>query len=717
MNIDFKRIPQNARTIIFERFNDQKDNLCSSLNGCDDADLIDAGNKLLVKSFEDFKKEFNPVVYEVYTQDENGEFQVTYSLEYHDGAQPISLCDHEFYRAIHNIAMKKSSSTTDNDRMSYEELYEALDPKRIYTRARRRRDDVQRYIAKALEAQENGNLDSAKKWMKKVGQTCTAVKNEYSGSALRLLPIAIRDTELLLEAKGISKESEQQIASGAAAPKLLPCSIEWDDDGNLKSVPLKTNTPEVRGIEQKEDKASLISQKYWEKTANDINDSGSFVNKGLFLSVYSKQENTALASLPAEELVARKQNYEAYYVAAQQSFCNAVGYLVQKVASLEQFFMHAGDENGEVENGVIIANCSISDVFESNNNTQNLRRFLKVVNGSEENRIWFAVLSAVDDETFCKKDESAGGSTYIDIFNPDAMSSSASNQEQENDIEETVNIGKISDASSMLSEFGILSFFNFTACDATSFRNFGVSEEIIKEYNEKIKPIKEPNSTVLVYPNFTIIPKSKRQVDMKTSDGKKLYTPDIYIDAAYVAAGIVVATQSKNIQSKKFGKRVNEDLPFISFDLEQEENSRAFATKFNPESRLNMDKDLAVLLSGKNGNAFCFRSDTLEKNAFVFTARTLNARPIYQFITKNYLGFYADRTYPLGMKPSDAKDFENGIYNVTSASQGESNKINPLLHTGETFTYEEAEKTFLLKFNGVEDPIQVDIHIDKNGEV
>ena len=56
MNIDFKRIPQNARTIIFERFNDQKDNLCSSLNGCDDADLIDAGNKLLVKSFEEFKK-------------------------------------------------------------------------------------------------------------------------------------------------------------------------------------------------------------------------------------------------------------------------------------------------------------------------------------------------------------------------------------------------------------------------------------------------------------------------------------------------------------------------------------------------------------------------------------------------------------------------------------------------------------------------------------
>lgn len=718
MKINFKKsVPQNARTIIFERFNDQKDNLCRLLDGQDDADLIDAGNKLIVKSFEEFKKVFQPVVYEVYNQDENGEIQVSYSLEKNGNrSHEIRLCDHEFYRAVHNIAMKKSASTTDNDHMSYEDLYEALDPKRIYTRARRRRDDVQHYIASALEAQENGNPDGVKKWMLKAKQTYVSVRDEYAGSALRLLPVAIRDTELLLEAKGVSKEAEQQIASGAAAPKLLSCSIQWDDDGNLKPIPLEENTPEVLGIEQKENKVRLIAQKYWKETADEINASGGSVNKSLFLSVYSKQENTALASVPTEELIARKQTYENYYVAAQQAFCNAVGILTQKVASLEQFFMHAGDENGMVESGVIIANCSVSDILDSDKNIQNIRKFLKAVNSTEENRIWFAVLPAAYDEEICGDKSTSNSSDDADLMDDLSnfdMFSEASNQKKEDDTEETVNIEKISRVSSILSEFKILSFFNFTACDSTSFRNFGISEEIIKKYKKKSESIKNSDSTVLVYPNFTIIPKAKRQVDMKTADGNKLYTPDIYVDAAYVAAGIVAATQSENIQKKKFGKRVNEDLPFIRFDLEKEENSRAFATKFNPESRLNMDREIAALLSGKSGNAFCFKSDTLEKNAFVFTARTLNARPIYQFITKNYLGFCAERTYPFGMKQEDAKSFSTEIYNVVNASEDDANKINPLLYPGETFEYSEAEKTFLLTFNGMENPIKVEVNINE----
>ncbi len=705
MELDFTCILQNSRTIIIERFNDQAKNLCTVLKGQDsDEAIVKVDEELCVKSFEEFKKKFKPTVYEVFRTDENGNLQVTYSLEICKGAHPISLCDHEFYKAVHDIAVEKSASNTDNNNIDYTKLYEALDPKFIYKRARRRRDDVRQFVTNALEEQKKGNPDGVKKWMLMAKQTHQSVKEEYAGSALRILPLVVRDTEMLLESRGITNDNIG-IEGGSKTPELLPCSVKWDSEGNLVSVPLDLSKPEVLGIEQKGDKILQITQKNWESTADAINNEydGS-IDKNLFLSVYSEKENTALLSLTTDELKERKEIFGNMYVAAQQSFCNAVGYLVQKVASMEQFFIHASDENGIVESGVIIANCSVADIME---NERYVKKYLKNASNNEKDRIWFAVLPATIDKDKKWIESSATADAEIDLFNMDLFKTNESSKNK--DGIETVTISDINNISSLLAEFGILSFFNFNACEATSFKTFGSSSDIIKEYNKEVSAIKSTNSTVLVYPNFTIIPKNKRQVEVVNNI--KFFTPSVYIDAAYVAAGIVVATQNMKIQKKKYGKKVINGRPFVRFDLEEEKSSQAFVAKFNPESRLNMDKEISMLLRGKNGNAFCFRSDSLAKNAFVFTARTMDAKPIYWFLTRHYFKFLMERSFINGMTSEKAKQFANTILNIVS-NETDDSIVNQLLRSGEKFYYNEETTSFSFKFNGIDEPLDFVVNID-----
>ncbi|MDE6835263.1 MAG: hypothetical protein K2J39_13610 [Ruminococcus sp.] len=704
MKLDFTRIPQNSRTIIIERFNDQAENLCTLLKGQDSDDaLIVVDEKLCVKSFEEFKTKFRPTVYEVFTKDETGNLKVTYSLEMCDGANPISLCEHEFYKAVHDIAVEKSASNTDNNNIDYTKLYEALNPKLIYKRARRRRDDVRQFITNALEEQEKGNPDGVKKWMLMAKQTHEAVKEEYSGSALRLLPLVVRDTELLLESKGISGDNKNN-NSEETTSEALPCSVKWDSDGNLITVPREAIKKESLTLEDKRNKVLQITQKNWESTADAINNQheGS-VDKNLFLSVYSEQKNTALSTLTTEELKERKKIYGDMYVSAQQSFCNAVGYLVQKVASMEQFFIHASDDDGIVESGVIIANCSVSDIIE---NERYVKNFLKNAKNSEKDRIWLAVLPATVDKDKKWVESSTTSDVDFDLYNMDIFSI---NEPESNEGIETVTIADINNISSLLAESGILSFFNFNACEATSFKTFGANPDIIREYNKETSAIKRPDATVLAYPNFTIIPKNQRKVEMV--NGNKLFTPAIYIDSAYVAAGIVVSTQNMKIQKKKYGKKVMDGRPFMRFDLEEEKSSQAFIARFNPESRLNMDKDFATLIRGKNGNAFCFRSDSLEKNAFVFTARTMNTKPVYWFMTQQYFTFLLERTYTIGGLTSDkAKQFSNAVSNIVS-NETDDTIVNQLLRSGEKFYYNDETKSFSLKFNGIDEQLDFVISV------
>lgn len=127
-----------------------------------------------------------------------------------------------------------------------------------------------------------------------------------------------------------------------------------------------------------------------------------------------------------------------------------------------------------------------------------------------------------------------------------------------------------------------------------------------------------------------------------------------------------------------------------------------------------MDREVATRLRGKKGNAFCFRSDSLEQHAFVFTARTLNAKPIYWFITQQYYAFLLERMYK-SRTSQNAKKFEKALNNVIN-NETDDTIVNQILRSGETFIFDEKENSFSLKFNGMDEPLDISIEIVNNAE-
>lgn len=737
MALDFKAIPQNSRTIIFGRFNDNNDmpNLCKELSGREPSEALDAVDKnLCVKSFEEFKKKFTPTVYQTYIPDENNSPKTVYSLKYNPYApsKAIPLCEHEFYKAVHDIAMEKSASNKNNNEISYKKLHEAVDPENIYEIACKRRSLVNQYTKNAVEERKKGNLDGAKRWMANVAEIQKAIVSEYKDNALKLLPIAIRETKMILDARGNNKEGDNKQGNtenngNGKSQQALLYDVQWDNNGKLQLVALENKNfgDDAVGAGDENEKVLQITQKNWEKTADKIPDG--MIDKQLFLSVYSSQNTSALAKLPTEQLVKRIDYLGNMYTDAQQSFLDTVGYLVRKVADVEQFFLHAGDdENHVVESGVIITNCTVADVFD---NEQIVKDYLKAASNTGKDRIWFAVLPEVEyDETGAAKSKSdpdpdSDLESDLDFDNDDVLYDTESyDTEDITKKGKAVSIADINRLSKLLAGYGILSFFNFDAHEATSFKNFGADDKIIKIFNEQVTAIESKDAAVLAYPNFTIIPKDKSMVEVVNEkrvytsetlvvNEKKVYAPDIYIDAAYVAAGTVVATQTAEIQKAKFGKRVADKYPFVRFDLEEGESSDKFRTKFNPESRLNMDQKVVTLVRGSEGNAFCFRSDDREPSAYVFAARTLNARPIFWFITQHYFKFLLERTYINGLTLQKANEFAKELNNMIF-NNNDDTIVNRILRSEEQVEFNGAAQSLALKFKGGNEQIVIDVTIE-----
>lgn len=705
MELNFTEIPQNSRTIVFEKFNDREGmpNLSTLLKGrtAEEA-LSEVNEKLIVHSFGEFKEKFEPTVYERINIDADGNLQgISYSLESLDGGSPVSLCNHEFYRAVHDIIETKSNSGKDNANYDYSKLYDALNPENIYKRARRQRIEAKEFMFNALKEKENKNPSGAKKWLRLAQKTFNDVKSEYSGSALRLLPLAISDMKQVVKSRTAGEEPKA-IETGAGNTGALPLyTLKWDGNGELK--PVEQKPAENNHNSDKDNSNTQLVTTQWQKVADSI-DEGT-IDKKLFMSIYAEQKNMALQTMPTEELNNRINAMATIYDHAQQSFFDAIGYLVQKVAGIEQFFRHAGDENGEVKAGVVIANCNIDEVFYSEESEKSFRNFFKRLGTSESERIWFAVLPSASVM------ENEWTTESVDNEMPDFENMDFFEEDDDNEIKSDVPVYSVAEVNRMinlLKDCGILSFFNFCACEKTGFTKF--EEKAFEEYVKESENIDAKDSAVLAFPNFTVIPKNKS--GFESVSGEVLYVPTVYIDAAYISAGITVATQTDKIQQKKNSSNsIIKNNPFIHFDLEKKENSRKFFANFNPECRLNMSSELQNLVLGDKMGGFCFQSDTLVKQAFILSARTLDGRPLYQYLTKNYFDFMIERKQ---IKfESDAKAFAKAIRNLQNKS-GNDDMVNPILMSYEIFEFSEEEKAFSLRFKGLEQPMTLKAEIKED---
>ena len=181
---------------------------------------------------------------------------------------------------------------------------------------------------------------------------------------------------------------------------------------------------------------------------------------------------------------------------------------------------------------------------------------------------------------------------------------------------------------------------------------------------------------VFCYPNFTVLPDRESSITIG-KDHIKL--PPVFVDAAYVAAGLCVKTQNRDELSRK-GFACKGDVQPVRFDFEGQFDTefgdkrvplaQVFATEMNRELTLTLKQDISEEIKKDGGFGFCFSGDekwydynkrtTKQGHAYVFRSRTLakdivkdsdgnttgesRYRPIFKTMVKTYFNKLAQMT-------------------------------------------------------------------------
>lgn len=155
MDIDInynEAIRQTGRTMIIDRFNDERFGLDSQLKawGGSENDRIikrinerDSADTLLVHTFEEFLKHFEPTVYCYQRVTGEGRFAVFYDQRAQingEFGRPVKLTDEPFYKAVREVLNRKADSGQASLDFDYQSvLDEFMSPKMERERARKSR--------------------------------------------------------------------------------------------------------------------------------------------------------------------------------------------------------------------------------------------------------------------------------------------------------------------------------------------------------------------------------------------------------------------------------------------------------------------------------------------------------------------------------------------------------------------------------------------------
>lgn len=654
-------IPQNAKAIIFEEINANQCSLRQLLDTMEDGETFESGamlkeiaKNLEVASFGEFLGRFQPVVYQSAVMMPDGRPQFQYSAEEQPGSVPIDICKQSFYEMVQNLIRVKSNSGKSNIEAPYDMIQELLSPKSEMKHAMQVRQDTEYCYKKSLELESKNRMEEAKKYKRKCRNNFQEIQARYEKSAVSILPLAIDDIHRIIEERAsleqqalLGKQDDPEVldADGnSAVPKL--CSFGWDDNGELKALEKEDLVQQADG-EPEDTETKFLA--LWENVADKTPTiAQSSYMKNTFLSCYTGNTKYLRENEPIEKLVQRHEEYVNLYKSTQDNFLDAVGKLIQKVLNVEMFFKHATGTDGKLPAGakVIISNCTVSDLLSKDKTKEKFTQYIESINDTPKEKIWFAVLPPVLEDRFMDEEDD----------DPDLFDFSDAQEEKKVSKDSVgARMEEVKEMIGILDKVHIFSFFNFKASDKTGFGSF--SEKVLKDYQTVLSERKlQSDYALLAYPNFTVIPKEESRVTIagEIRTDKQEYTgsleltiPRIYVDAAYVAAGMVVASQNIALMKEKYGYAVVKDTPNVRFDFEGEyrgeENRFKITTVFNRENLLNRSFKLTSEIQSE-GFGFCFgqneRGENKSGNTYVEICRTLKGSPLYKMLVTEYLFKY-----------------------------------------------------------------------------
>ena len=736
---------QTHRTIIFEEFNTSGDNappnLFTIINNVSPDKLPIKLEELTVRSFSEFIKKFAPMVYEVYGKNpETGYIEFFYTTDpaKFSGSpfSPIVIAEHAYYKMLTQLYASKGVSGQSNFKFDDREILEILTPKRELDAVRNLRESLDYNLKLFYEANARGDRSEMNVARSKINDCRRKIAEYANSSAGKLLPILIDDTNKKLERLGLSKKTVCTSQQTKALPQFgmlyLNSAGQLDIDTSAKpettalaatgsasitKLPAnaaKSAAAEIPDAQTRSGQISKSLAKDYDKYAKNPNEPV----KSLIISAFAPLadgSNSSVESLDADALRANLKSFEIAYANARQSFAKEMSKIVERLLGVKTFFDHAtadGGENSQVPAGVIISNCKASRLLEIKDKFSAAITNLGKSQGSE--RLWFAVVPSVYETppTNNFSADTSNDSPFDDDLDSFEETSASD--------EDYVSLNSIKQFLEIMERAKITTVFNLRVENGNTFAELS-TDEVAKRISD-FEPFSYGHA-VYAYPNFTLI----RERDFKPFDDESaIILPGIFIDAAYPAAGILVASQQvKILESRKL--KCDKDSPCVRVDLESAQLKKSFATKFNRESILRRSEDLIRIIN-ENMFGFAFSGDefynedgTPMKNSYIHCARTLaknkntgTYKPVYQTLTEDFI---ARELLVRSKKRGDVKNFvdqTNREWDSKNKQSRYEGSVNLLLKPEESIEMVDdgASVKVMIHFDSGDNYIEVEVESD-----
>ena len=745
-------VKQTHRAILFEQFTHPADTEAKTLydilsyykdspDAADEEMYTDIRDNLEVKTFKEFLEKFQPKVYEYVTGTAEGVPIFQYTSDpmeaKKNNATPRELVDHTYYEMLVNMYSQKSDSGLANIEFDDKKLREILTPKREIDALYDTRRKIPMLMEKYDEAvKKNENAAPIAKRLKQIRREAF----EQLKNPVALMSIGLDDANRKIAAADNKiKLLNAANSAGGEAPKLLSGRGGFDENGRWILIPAKASTPDsTEATDSPSDPNGNSSQKFAGIIQNDFDKHASDQNnftKALIISAYTGTElanpienlntTTALAEY-RENLLDRKKSLELCFKQAKEAFIKVLSESVQKLLCVKIFFDHAtikGGNDGTLPKnaGLIVANCSAAKLIDDKIKDKFKEAMTHLgLDVSDENRLWFAILPHVLEEESSADDAGDNANLDDDLFDEpeieeDAVKISASG----------IDFAAARSLLKIMDECKIMTVFNFAPDNKTTFS--ALTAKRIEELQNKLDKINLEHAVYAV-PNFTIM----REGTVPLNDDKSItiHVPAMYVDASYVAAGLLIAAQNEDYWNRRGFKasRNNMEATFIPgnacvrIDFEWDNLTPLVLTKFNRERSIAWSSDVVKALT-KNHFGFAFDGDRLYDhrtgnfidNTYILNARTLKRnngeyQPIFRTLVKDFIRVYLKTSSASGLqlKTSQLDSFDKVVKEWANQTKiFKAKPINLLLCEGENITREGSN--LKVELSGGEDLVEVEI--------
>lgn len=720
-------VKQTGKTIIFEEFFKDlnvmdlvtlltKDEQEIPIEKFKEA-LMGKESQLVVENFEQFVEKFSPTIYETVVKvGDTSRFVYELEKPKYDCTE-IKLKDHSFYKMILALLDRKATSDKGNLEFPYDDLKKALSPQSEMENCKQIRKNLlfnMKEYTRLTESEEPNAVEAQRIAQNIVAFREKIVEKYQNKSPLSLIPLMIADKQSQIEQL---KKAEDSNDSNEAS-QALPCYYSFDEQGELRLIEqaISDDAPDQVKQDDYPQLLEVLRDDFKEYAPIAYRDN-SYVTD-MVVNVFVPSSGEQKTTQDRDKLENDKKQLQDIYRSSLESFAKAVATVVEKFAGVKSFFDHATyDRTLPRDVSVIIANCKIDKILDNDLAKKRFTKYFSALSAEKDiNKIWFGIIPAVAYESKI----TTSAKTTSDPFGRLKTDSTASKKRTS----DLVGLETVKEMLNLLNEVKIMTFVNFKASEKTGFVALNKTE--VDKYKKNFESINSEYA-VFTYPNFTILPREKSEAKIGTVYDKDVTVevPGVYLDASYVACGMLVGVQNYSYLKSK-GYKVTPKYPCVRFDLEDPNNNKRVTTKLNRETTTEMLKGTQdAIMEDRFGFVFADNKIVFDGkaliNSYVINARSLNKdnngkyKPLYKTLVKNLVDQLLRSSDDIVTSKSVEQFKIDYVDTWKRDNKDEERKYaNRILLEGETIDLDPGKHRLVVKFNKDEE-VWDDIVINDEG--